>query len=134
MQSDSPVGRCTRIADYALSGDCHGTALVRRDGSIDGACLTRFDSGGVFRRMLDSEKGGAFELAPRGPFESTRRYLPDTNYPQAFTHIAQINAAEQLRNGRTGHASNVSLGDRARHRGAVGATSQHAASRNPSRM
>ncbi|MEO6950864.1 MAG: glycoside hydrolase family 15 protein [Polyangia bacterium] len=71
--------RYVPIADYALIGDCHGVALVRRDGSIDWACLDRFDSGGVFSRMLDAERGGAFELAPREPFEVSRQYLVDTN-------------------------------------------------------
>lgn len=45
------------IADYALIGDCHGAALVSRDGAIDWACVTRFDQGGFFCRLLDARKG-----------------------------------------------------------------------------
>ena len=71
--------RYAPISDYALIGDCHGSALVRRDGSIDWLCLTRFDSGGVFCRMLDAERGGAFRIVAHDLIETRRRYLPDTN-------------------------------------------------------
>jgi GH15 family glucan-1,4-alpha-glucosidase len=67
------------IGDYALIGDCHGSALVSRDGAVDWACLARFDEGAMFCRLLDAEKGGTFAIAPRGPTRVTRRYLPDTN-------------------------------------------------------
>ncbi len=67
------------IGDYALIGDCHGSALVSRSGSVDWACLARFDAGAVFCRLLDDRKGGAFALAPREGAETARRYLPDTN-------------------------------------------------------
>ena len=68
-----------RIADYALLGDCHSAALVSRDGSIDWACFPRFDSPAVFCRILDARRGGSFGVAPEGSFQSTRRYLEDTN-------------------------------------------------------
>src|SRR4051812_36570496 len=42
------------IGEYALIGDCHGAALVHRTGSIDWACLRRFDGGAVFARILDA--------------------------------------------------------------------------------
>ena len=67
------------IGDYALIGDCHGSALVRKDASIDWACLRRFDSGSIFGRLLDAERGGSFQLRARGPVTFSRRYLPDTN-------------------------------------------------------
>ena len=67
------------ISDYALIGDCHSTALVRRNGSIDWACLQRFDRGAVFCRLLDAERGGSFDIAARKPQSIERRYLPDTN-------------------------------------------------------
>ena len=71
--------RYAPISDYALIGDCHGVALVRRNGSIDWACLPRFDSGGVFCKLLDADKGGSFDLAPSEEFTTERRYLPETN-------------------------------------------------------
>lgn len=71
--------RYAAIGDYALIGDCHGAALVRKDGSIDWACLTRFDSGAVFCRLLDADKGGTFAIRPRALVAVKRRYVPNTN-------------------------------------------------------
>jgi GH15 family glucan-1,4-alpha-glucosidase len=66
------------IDDYGLIGDCHGTALVSRWGSIDWCCMPRFDSDSCFGRLLDWDGGGYCSVAPSTPYESTRRYLRDT--------------------------------------------------------
>ena len=68
-----------RIDDYGLIGDMHGSALVSSDGSIDWCCMPRFDSPALFSRILDSNKGGFYKLAPAMISSSTRRYLPNTN-------------------------------------------------------
>jgi GH15 family glucan-1,4-alpha-glucosidase len=68
-----------RIDDYGLIGDMHGSALVSFDGSIDWCCMPRFDSPALFSRILDSNKGGFYKLAPTKISSSTRRYLPNTN-------------------------------------------------------
>jgi len=68
-----------RIGDYGLIGGMHGSALVSSDGSIDWCCMPRFDSPALFSRILDSNKGGFYKLAPAKISSSTRRYLPNTN-------------------------------------------------------
>ncbi len=67
------------IGDYALISDCHSTALVSSEGSIDWACLRRFDAGSAFARLLDHDRGGYFSIVPVGRVvASSRRYLDDT--------------------------------------------------------
>ena len=65
------------IRDYGLLSDCQGAALVSRDGSIDWACLPRFDSPAVFAHLLGRD-GGHWQIRPAGPYETTRVYLDDT--------------------------------------------------------
>lgn len=71
--------RYSSIGDYALIGDCHGSALVSSQGAIDWACLARFDAGSVFSRILDSDRGGTFAFTARDRTVVQRRYLPRTN-------------------------------------------------------
>jgi GH15 family glucan-1,4-alpha-glucosidase len=79
MQPPLRSSRYCPIEDYALIGDCHGSALVAKDGSIDWAALQRFDADPVFCRMLDADRGGSWSIHPRGEYTSTRSYLPCTN-------------------------------------------------------
>lgn len=67
------------IADYGLIGAMHTCALVSRSGSIDWCCLPSFDSPATFGRILDWQKGGYFQVAPRDVQSASRRYLPGTN-------------------------------------------------------
>ncbi len=67
------------IRDYALIGDCHGAALVSREGSVDWCCLGRFDADPIFCRILDAKVGGFFSIRPIEPYALSRSYLPNTN-------------------------------------------------------
>jgi GH15 family glucan-1,4-alpha-glucosidase len=69
----------TLIADHGLIGDLQTAALVSTDGEIDWFCCPRFDSPSIFASLLDSEKGGRFQVAPAETGYVTKQlYIPDT--------------------------------------------------------
>ena len=77
------------IGDYGLISDCHSTALISSEGSIDWACLRRFDAGSAFARMLDHDRGGFFSIRPTATIERTERsYLGATMVLQTTMHTA----------------------------------------------
>ena len=78
MSRPDDVQRYRPIGDYALIGDCHGSALVSSSGSVDWCCLRRFDSDPIFFRLLDAECGGTWDVLPDGHAEVSRAYLPGT--------------------------------------------------------
>jgi alpha,alpha-trehalase len=65
------------IASYALLSDGHGAALVSRDGSIDWACLPRFDSPSSFGALLGAG-AGHWRIAPAEVAQVERAYVPGT--------------------------------------------------------
>lgn len=75
--STSPSGRSAAIEDHALISNCHGSALVTLDGTIDWACLPRFDSPAIFASILDAD-AGHWSLAPSGGGTASRHYRGDT--------------------------------------------------------
>jgi GH15 family glucan-1,4-alpha-glucosidase len=73
------------IDDYALLADCHGAALVARDGSIDWCCMPRFDTGAVFGRLLDPDAGACTFEVDEGR-TGDRRYLDGTMVLETTLH------------------------------------------------
>ena len=82
--------------DFALIGNCSYQALIDSRAKLVWLCWPRFDSSFVFGSLLDSEKGGSFQIEPAAngaeqiddqgkthfgakSFTSTQRYLPNTN-------------------------------------------------------
>ena len=71
------------IDSYGVIGDCHSVVLVAPDGSVDWGCLPDFDSPAIFCRLLDSQHGGYFQIAPNDrTIIGTQRYLRDSNVLQ----------------------------------------------------
>lgn len=67
------------IDQYGFISDSKSSALVATDGSVDWLCWPRFDSPGIFNKILD-EDGGAFSLnLDSKTIHSKQHYLINTN-------------------------------------------------------
>ena len=66
------------IDSYAFLADGQSAALIGPDRSVEWLCAPRFDGASVFARLLDRERGGAFELTVEDAPPSERRYLDGT--------------------------------------------------------
>lgn len=64
------------LSGYGMIGDRRALALVSRSGSIDWCCLPRLDSGALFARLLDWERGGSWAIDADA--ECGHRYLDGT--------------------------------------------------------
>jgi alpha,alpha-trehalase len=67
----------TPIAQHALLSDCHSSALVDSNGSVEWLTFPRFDSPAVLARLLDDE-GGHWSIRPTADATVSRRYLDET--------------------------------------------------------
>lgn len=74
------------VSDYAAIGDCRTIALVSKQGSVDWLCLPNPSSPSFFGALLDSERGGALTVRPRGLLRIERKYLDGTNVLQTRYH------------------------------------------------
>ncbi len=75
------------LNDYGLIGNETTGALVSRHGSIDWACLPRFDSPSVFARLLDRRAGGSHQVVPVEKYVSHQQYVGGTNVLTTFFEI-----------------------------------------------
>lgn len=76
---DVPSREYQPIENYGVIGDLYTVALVGMDGSIDFCALPHFDSPTIFAALLDYDKGGRFQIAPRlGDVRQKQLYLPDS--------------------------------------------------------
>src|SRR5690606_6309568 len=66
------------LEDYALISNCHSSALVGKNGSIDWLCFPCFDSAACFASLLGSRDHGNWQIAPIEEYEVSRRYYEDT--------------------------------------------------------
>lgn len=70
------------IEAYGAIGNGRTVALVGSDGSIDWCPFSRIDRPTVFARILDTNRGGFWQIAPdesEGAYRVKRHYLDDTN-------------------------------------------------------
>jgi GH15 family glucan-1,4-alpha-glucosidase len=76
------------LEDYALVGDTHAAALVRRDGSVDWLCVPRFDSDACFAALLGGPEHGRWFLGPATPARWLRRaYRPGSLVLETEHHL-----------------------------------------------
>ncbi|NAS11648.1 glycoside hydrolase family 15 protein [Poritiphilus flavus] len=64
--------------DYGIIGNCRSAALISKTGSLEWCCLPEFDSSSVFAKLLDTEKGGSFEILVDDSYEISQRYKKNT--------------------------------------------------------
>ena len=96
------------IENYGIIGDLNTVALVGLNGSIDFMCFPNFDSPSIFAALLDSEKGGSFQIHPLFDGMKTKQlYLPDTNVlltrflsAEGVGEITDFMPVEELYNGK----------------------------------
>ncbi|MGY4954798.1 trehalase-like domain-containing protein [Streptomyces nigrescens] len=95
------------LIEDGVIGDTRTTALVGRNGSIDWACLPRFDSPVAFAGQVGTEEHGFWRMGPVNgpggrPAPAHRRcYRGDSlvlvgNFPQAVSHVALVDSALRI--------------------------------------
>ena len=65
--------------NYGIIGNCQSACLVSGDSTMSFLCLPRFDSPAVFSKILDSNKGGYFQVILPSLVKTSQKYLQSTN-------------------------------------------------------
>jgi GH15 family glucan-1,4-alpha-glucosidase len=65
--------------DYGIIGNCKSAALISKTAAIEWLCFPDFDSGSVFARILDDEKGGEFGILVDEDYVIHQAYIKETN-------------------------------------------------------
>ena len=65
--------------NFGIIGNCKSGALISEKGSIEWCCLPEFNSSSVFAKILDTEKGGSFEILVDSDYIISQKYIPQTN-------------------------------------------------------
>ena len=74
------------IESYGVVGNLETCALVAPNGSIDWFPFPHLESPSIFAAILDTDRGGRFRIAPTDSFETSRRYVDDTNVLETTFH------------------------------------------------
>ena len=70
------------LEEYGIIGNLETVALVGRDGAIDWCCFPHVEDTSIFARILDSEQGGHWTIAPARSYEARQEYVDRTNVLQ----------------------------------------------------
>jgi glucoamylase len=66
--------------NMGIVGNCSFLAYIDIDANIKWLCMPRFDSSFLFGSLLDSKKGGKFQISPKNPtYTSKQYYVENTN-------------------------------------------------------
>jgi GH15 family glucan-1,4-alpha-glucosidase len=85
-----------RIEDYGLIGDMGTAALLGRNGSVDWLCLPRFDSPSEAHALFERLTGLTNYLGLLAEEWDVKRQRQVGNFPQAFSHLTLIGAANPI--------------------------------------
>ena len=95
------------IAQLGVVGDRRTAAIIGADGTVQWFCLPAYDGIPVFGRLLDSERGGYWQLSPASNATSRQRYLQDNNvlltcWQSNDAEVELTDAMQMPRDGRRG--------------------------------
>lgn len=65
--------------DYGIVGNCRSAALISQNGSVEWMCLPHFNSSSVFAKIIDTNKGGSFEIQVNEEYSIAQEYIYETN-------------------------------------------------------